>query len=172
MKRLTTLILLSTIISITSTRAQKFERVVDRITGKTTLYTAFETIYRKAGVGEAGEKVSFSFFKINDTLFLCLDIRLGGYKVFGVKEGQSLYLKTSKAQPIILPAASTQLSQLDNSKSVQASYLTQMYRLTSNDIESLRNGSVSAIRIENTDGHFDYEIKDKFSGLFAKVLSK
>lgn len=149
---------------------QHFEKKVDKFTGQETLYTKFETVYRKLGFGEAGEKIDFSIFKIRDSLFLCLSIRLGGSKFIDINQSQLLYLRPEKGESIKLPAVSSESSIRD--RSLSASYLTQMYLIPDIELNKLRNSTIEAIRIEHASGNLDFEIKNKFSGLFAKVLNE
>lgn len=168
-----TLKLLAVILALTTTTeiaAQHFERSIDKFTGKETQYTKFETIYRKLGMGEAGEKIDFSFFKIGDSLFLCLSIRMGASKFIAIKENQLLYLKPENGASIVLPAVSSELSKHD--RSMSASFILQMYLVPITELNKLRNSSIGAIRIEHSSGNWEFELKNKFSSLFAKVLSE
>lgn len=151
--------------------SQKFEKSIDKFTGKILYYTPFETIYRKLGSnGDAGEKVSFSYLKVNDSIFLYLSLRIGGNRLFSINENQTLYLKPVNGESIKIQASTNQISNLDPSNNVQATYISQTYFLGDNELQILRSSKIEAIRIEHISGNLDFEIKDKYSSLFSKLL--
>ncbi|MDD2793696.1 MAG: hypothetical protein PHD73_11000 [Sediminibacterium sp.] len=165
-------LLITLLICSTELHAQKFEKLVDKFTGRTTYYTKFQDIYRKATVSNnVPDAVSCSIFKVSDSLYLCLSMKMGGFKRVEIAEGAKLYLKPATGPATILLAASTEQSEI-----IQSSYdgtsITQMYRLTDKDIDILRITQISDIRVEHTSGKIDYAIKSKKSEIIKKALTE
>lgn len=154
--------------------AQKFEQIKDKFTGKVTNYTKFETIYRSMGaVGDAGERVQFSYFKFNDSLFFYLGIRKGGNSIIQVGQGQSLQIKFSgTGGTTILSAYQNQVSKIEPAASVNATYISVLYFLDPEVTNKMRSTDIEAIRMEHAAGSLEWDIKGKYSSLPRKTLTK
>lgn len=152
------------------TSAQKFEKKTDKFTGKTTEYTPLETIYRRLGAGQAGEKVEYSLMKINDSLYLYLNIRKGGSGLYQINEGQAAYLKPLGGESIKLKAAATQVS--ETLMQADGALISNLYYLDGAALDMLRKNDLEGIRVEHQSGNFDYELKGKFAGTIRKALNQ
>lgn len=152
-----------------SIAGQKFNSYKDKYTGKEIQSTNFENIYTRINPRSGSDKVDFSIYKIQDSLFLCLSVRLGGYRSLTIPEGSKLLLKPIQSESVVLSCLVDSESSI--SEVAGTTSIIQLYYLTDQDIEKLRKVDIEALRVEHASGNLDFELKDKKAGLIKKVLT-
>ena len=168
-----TLITVMSICIINVVSAQKFQAYVDKFTGKKTYFTEIVKLYSKIGTfGNASDNIDITFMKSNDSLYIVLFIRLGGNFVFQINEGQSLFIKQLAGNIIDIKAASSQQSIINRSEAIQANLMTQAYYIDNITLTTLKNSGIQALRFEHTSGNYDFDIKEKYSGVLNKIFRK
>lgn len=143
--------------------------LVDKISGDTTWITSSEKLFAKASFsGTVGEQLYVSVGKTKDIYLLFFSVQTGKSSVFSVEEGQKVYIKLKNDTVVTLVNIQNTVS-----KSNAISYgsnSNSYYQITNHDIEKFSSSNVQFIRIEHSDGIFEYDIKEKFSEAIKSLV--
>jgi hypothetical protein len=156
-------------IAILSAKAQKLEKLkIDKLTGAFTL--------------SAKEQVLANPFTLPGH-YLAGNITKGtGYWAiyFHLKDGIDIYYYVLKGDKAIIKLTNGKLLEISSAFDVQSSIIPYAtppvtesflaYELTDEDVAALVNGKISVIRINTSQGDFDYAIKDRRSEIIKKQL--
>lgn len=168
MKRAT--LLLALILMSYSMLAQKLQKPkIDKITGDTSWVTSVEKIYGKPSFsGTVGEQLFASVGKFKDITLLMFSIQTAKASLFSVDEGQKIYIKLKNDSIVSLINSNSSISKYSTIS--YGSNSNCFYQVTNQDIDNLAVSDVQFIRIEYSDGTFEYVIKDKFSDVIKTLV--
>jgi hypothetical protein len=156
-------IFISAFINIAS--AQKLERpIIDKFNNDTTLSSTSERIY--ASTSPAGG-VNVAIKKISKSYILALEIiQVNGLHNISIEENAQASFKFADNSILNIPAskAANSTEKLYPGGN-QRSELTCYYILTKSDLDKLKTGEISIVRVLTSKGNFDYELKDKFKSV-------
>ena len=172
------LLILSLLISSTLFAQRKLKHDIIKETGDTIFYTSDERIYISAGqssgsgrnrVSTVGDYLKSTVLKYPSTGFaLEFSIQTGRTNSFSIYKNHSATLFMADGTEIILNSRGEYSSK--KSSMGYGCWVFAFYSLPDKTIESIKNGSVSSIRIESSMGTFDYPLKSKFSRTIAEQL--
>jgi len=151
---------------------------IDQITNKTTWSTSVEKLYLRGNYLTAqGEAVTFQLKKFSDTNAEVLvlspqNLNLG--VEISIARDQKAFLKFSDNSIITLTCATddpgnSQYSKIDHN-AIQTSSASGYYYLSASDIEKLKTASLVFLRIEDSAGNFDCDIKPKNATTLKKAM--
>jgi len=151
---------------------------VDQITNATTWSTSVEKLYLRGNYLTAqGESVTFQLKKFSDTNAEVLvlspqNLNLG--VEISIARDQKAYLKFSDNSIITLTCATddpgnSQYSKIDHN-AIQTSSASGYYYLSASDIEKLKTVSLVFLRIEDSAGNFDCNVKSKNAMTLKKAM--
>ena len=158
---------------------RKLKYEISKESGDTVFYTSDERLYISAGdtYGSGsnkrttvGDYLKSTVLKYPGGFALEFSIQTGRTNSFSIYTGQSAKLIMEDGSVITLQSRSDY-----NSKKSSMGYgcwIFAFYTLSSAAIETLKNGSVSSIRVESSMGSFDYPLKEKAGTIIAEQLKK
>lgn len=158
---------------------RKLKYDIIKESGDTIFYTSDERLYISAGdtYGSGNDKRSTVGDYLKSTVLkyptgfaLEFSIQTGRTNSFSVYSGQLAKIIMSDGSVVSLPSRSDYSSK--KSSMGYGCWLFAFYTLSSSAIETLKNGSVAAVRIESSMGSFDYPLKEKMGGVIAEQLKK
>jgi hypothetical protein len=154
---------------VCSAKAQKLEKLKrDKITGAITL--------------SAKEQVLANPFTLPGHYLAGNIVRGTGYWAiyFHLKDGLDIYYYVLKGDKAIIKFTDGKLLEISSASDEQSSIIPYAtppvaesflaFELTDDDITTLENGKISVIRINTSQGPFDYDIKNSKSEIIKKQL--
>ena len=164
----------------TSAFAQrKLKYDIIKETGDTVFYTKEEKLYVSAGdsygsrnnkMRTVGDYLKSTVLKNPTGFVLEFAIQTGRSNSFSIYTGQLAKLIMSDGSVVSLPARADYSSK--KSSMGYGCWLFAFYSLSSPAVETIKNGSLSSIRIESSMGSFDYPLKEKTATTIAGQLKK
>ena len=167
------------LLQTTAFAQRKLKYDIIKESGDTVFYTSDERLYISAGdtYGTGSDKRSTVSDYLKSTVLkntkgfvLEFSIQTGRTNSFSIYAGQLVRLIMSDGSVISLPCRADY-----NSKKSSMGYgcwLFAFYTLSSSDIEKIKTGTITDIRIESSMGLFDYPLKEKAGTIIAEQLKK
>jgi len=150
--------------------AQKLEKpIIDKFSGDTTQFTNENTLTNKFDL--IVNYLSCRAMKVNTLYEIGFHILKGSTGYYAIHKGDKCYIKFDNGDIITLFSSDDYSSNTRYSSYGSSYESTPWFVLKQDDIDKLKNGKVTTIRIVTTVAPFDYDIKDKNSEIIKKELS-
>jgi hypothetical protein len=156
-------------LTVLCAKAQKLEKPkIDKITGDTTLSTKEQALanpftlpgHYLAGNIMKGKNYWAMYFHLKDGMDLHYYVLKGDKAIIKFTDGKLLEISAAiDAYSSIVPYATPPVTEI---------FL--VFDLTNEDITALENGRIAVVRINTSQGPFDYDIKDSKAEIFKKQL--
>jgi hypothetical protein len=156
-------------ITILNAKAQKLEKPkIDKITGAFTISAKEQVLanpftlpgHYLAGQIVRGPNYWAIYFHLKDGMDIYYSVLKGDKAIIKFTDGKLLEVSSAfDAQSSIIPYATPPVAE---------SFLA--FELTDEDVAALVNGKIAVIRINTSQGDFDYAIKDRRSEIIKKQL--
>lgn len=173
------LLILLLLVQTTAFAQRKLKYDIIKESGDTVFYTNEERLYISAGDtygagrdkrSTIGDYLKSTVRKYTTGFALEFAIQTGSTNSFSIYRGQAAKLIMSDGSIINLPSRNDYRSK--KSSMGYGCWLFAFYTLTSSAIETIKNGTITEIRIENSSGTFDYPLKEKARTIIAEQLKK
>lgn len=145
--------------------AQKLERPrIDKITGDTTFETKEEVLANPFTM--VRHYLGSGILKGSGNYVLYFHLKEGGDAPYYVLQGFKATIKFTDGKLIQLTAVADEYS----SYKPVVTESTISYHLTDSDLEALKSGKISVIRVETSGAPLDFDIKDNKADMIKKQL--
>ena len=167
------------LLQTTAFAQRKLKYDIIKESGDTVFYTGDQRLYISAGdtYGTGRDKRSTvadylksAVLKYPSGFALEFSIQTGRTNSFSIYTGQSAKLTMSDESVISLSSRAEYSSK--KSSMGYGCWLFAFYTLSSSDIEKIKTGTITHIRIESSMGSFDYPLKEKAGTIIAEQLKK
>lgn len=152
-----------------SAQAQKLEKpAIDKITGDTTLETKEEPLQSKLSLSL--HLIGCSVLKGGGVYLLYFHLKEAGKWHFGIEAGDSAIIKFTNGKLLRLNPVGEHNSKIMFDATPVFTDASFPYGISGDDIEQLKNNKIAVIRINTSDGSFDYDISNARSEIVKKQL--
>ena len=167
------------LLQTTAFAQRKLKYDISKESGDTVFYTSEERLYISAGdtYGTGRDRRSTVSDYLKSTVLkyptgfaLEFSIQTGRSNSFSIYKGQAAKLIMSDGSVISLPSRADYSSK--KSSMGYGCWLFAFYTLPYSAIETIKNGTITDIRIESSMGSFDYPLKEKAGTIIAEQLKK
>jgi hypothetical protein len=149
--------------------AQKLQKpVIDKFTGDTTLETKEEPLQSKLSLSL--HLIGCSIFKSRGGYLLYFHLKEAGKWHFSTAEGDLAIIKFTNGKLLQLSPVGEHNSKIMFDATPVFTDASFPYGISSDDIEQLKNNDIAVIRINTSDGSFDYDISNARSEIIKKQL--
>lgn len=149
--------------------AQKLEKpTIDKITGDTTLETKEQPLQSRLSLST--HLIACSIIKARGLYLLYFHIKEGGEWHIKIDTTDKAIIKFTDGKVLVLNAPLEEHSSINYDATPVFTDADFPYLLSSIDIDQLRNGKISIIRLNTSKGNFDYDISDGKSEIIKKQL--
>jgi len=171
------LLILLVLLQTTAVAQRKLKYTISKETGDTVFYTNEERLYVAAGdtygTGNdkrttVGDYLKSTVLKNSNGLVLELSLQTGRTNSFSIYTGQTARLVLQDGTIVNLPCRADYTSK--KSSMGYGCWLFAFYTLSASAIETLKNGTITSIRVESSMGSFDYPLKEKAGAIIAGQL--
>lgn len=142
---------------------------VDEFTKKTILETKEEAL-AISGMG-MGFSCTYNLLKIDGIRYLKLHVY--SPKIFTLKQGSNIMLKTDKENPITLTFPETVIADHSYNSSIKTTHWSGIVLIPISDdaYNRMRNENISKLRVYTADGYIDDDVKAKHDKKIKKALT-
>lgn len=157
---------------------QKLKYDINKETGDTVYYTKEKRLYVSAGDSygsgndrrsTVGDYLKSTVLKSTAGFILELAIQTGRTNSFSIYTGQTVKLMMNDGTVIHLAGRADYVSK--KSSMGYGCWIFAFYTLPGANIEALRNGTITQVRVETSMGTFDYPLKEKAGKIIADQLN-
>jgi hypothetical protein len=158
---------------------RKLKYDIIKESGDTVFYTSDQRLFISAGNSSGsgrdrtrtvGDYLKSAVLKYPSGFALEFSIQTGRTNSFWIYAGQTAKLIMSDGSEISLPSRADYSSK--KSSMGYGCWLFAFYTLSASDIDKLKSGTVTHIRLESSMGSFDYPLKEKAGTIIAEQLNK
>ena len=152
----------------TSSNAQ-VKKSIDKISGDTTWFSAFEKLYSKASFsGTVGEQLKVVVSRDKKGYQMGVWLQTAKSLSYTINEGDTMRIKCKDETVINLPVIGNGAETI--SDNLTGSTSITLFKLDNVNLKLLLEKEIVFIRIEGSPGYLEYDIKDKFQSVVSKCI--